>query len=339
MFQFPPTQLFHSAFRESHCCWEPESTRPSILQSARKPPLDHPPSDKAKSPERFYQPNPKRYNHFDFADGSDPQDAPAPKAPGVSADKASAPKASKHNSQWSFEDFSTPHKPTQKARAHDVRHWGTENDEVLQETPARKPAAPKPRRDAETHFEFRDDGLPSSEPRAAARPRGATHNTGLGLYENNLYNEDGSAPTPESGSSRALGNITNLRDRSKIFDPHFEMADDLPPDERAAAAAAKPPAVSDDRRKVVKMMESNWDSYDDSSAAHKENNPMAGGGAGDGEHVSQGVQITGDSMGGKKGTGGRAWGIGDESDEEKAAPAVPGKKQGAAQKASNFWDF
>src|SRR5258707_8189357 len=40
MFHEPPFQVPHSAFRENHCCCEPESIWPSILQSARKPPLD-----------------------------------------------------------------------------------------------------------------------------------------------------------------------------------------------------------------------------------------------------------------------------------------------------------
>src|SRR5438034_4359321 len=50
MFQFPPRQLPNSVFRENHCCCEPESTCPSILQSAMKPPLDQPPSERRTSP-------------------------------------------------------------------------------------------------------------------------------------------------------------------------------------------------------------------------------------------------------------------------------------------------
>ena len=50
MFQFAPFQLPHSAFLENHCCCEPEFTWPSILQSAIKPPLDQPPSQRLRSP-------------------------------------------------------------------------------------------------------------------------------------------------------------------------------------------------------------------------------------------------------------------------------------------------
>src|ERR1017187_5087076 len=50
MFHPPPVHWPNDAFLENHCCCDPESVRPSILESAIKPPLDHPPSDKFKSP-------------------------------------------------------------------------------------------------------------------------------------------------------------------------------------------------------------------------------------------------------------------------------------------------
>lgn len=286
----------------------------------------------ANSPDgqRFYRPNPKRYNHFDFADGSDPQDAP--KA-GTAFD---ALPRTKHNSQWSFEDFVTPQKaPPRATRGQEVRHFGIENDE-FPETPSaasRKPVQLRPRRDAETHFEFQDDGEPSGEPRAAAKPRGTGHNDGLGLYKNNLYKEDGAAPTP--GPARALGNITNLKDRSKIFEAHFVMADKQP---AASDAVSEPAGISDDRKKAVQMMESHWGAeFDDAEDAQKENNPVPGtnvSGKGDDQ---RGIQVGGDGMGGKK--SGRSWSFGGE-DDETATPAVPGKKPGKATQASgDFWDF
>ena len=288
--------------------------------------------DRNKSPERSYRPHPTKFNHFDFADGSEPQDAPQA---GTAFDEL--PKG-KHSSHWSFDGFYTPNKPAapSRSRAQDVRHWGTENDTV-EDTPAKKPVQNKPRRDAETHFELRDDGLPSSAPRGAVRPRGAAHNTGLGLYENRLHAAEaaaegggGAAPADGQEPPRALGNITNIKDRSKIFDPHFSMADD------SAHGQMQPkPAASEDRMKVVKMMESNWANFDATPTSQKENNPAA-------PEKNRGIQIMGDGMGGKKGAGGRGWGIGDDGDEEAAAAqrAVPGKKQGAAQKTSgSFWDF
>jgi len=41
MFQFCPDQVCQISFRESHCCWVLELIVESILESARKPPLDH----------------------------------------------------------------------------------------------------------------------------------------------------------------------------------------------------------------------------------------------------------------------------------------------------------
>src|SRR5712671_5714689 len=50
MFHAPPVQLPNAVFLESHCCWVPELVWPSIFESAMNPPLDHPPSDRFKSP-------------------------------------------------------------------------------------------------------------------------------------------------------------------------------------------------------------------------------------------------------------------------------------------------
>ncbi|KAM7206970.1 hypothetical protein V8F33_000069 [Rhypophila sp. PSN 637] len=275
------------------------------------------PDTPEQSPDRLVRPNPKKYHHFDFADGSDPQDAPKP--------GGQKPKT-KHDTNWSFDDFVTPQKPTATRTLHkarDVRHWGTEND-VVEETPAKHVQQIKPRRDAEAHFEFIDDGGPSNEPRLIGRPRGSAHNTGLGLYENNLYNEDGSAPTP---GGPPLGNITNHEHRGKDFESHFNITDDFP----HGNGYEKADKVGDDRKKAVRMMESNWSTYDVSPVSQKENsNPNKK--AGD----DRGINTAGDGMGGKKGSG-RGWAIGDDSDEEQNV-RVPGKAQ-HGMKSDNFWDF
>ncbi|KAI1634360.1 hypothetical protein F4809DRAFT_531966 [Biscogniauxia mediterranea] len=267
----------------------------------------------------FYHPNPNKYNHFDFADGSDPQDAPQLGDP--------TPQKTKHSSQWSFDDFVTPQKahPSKVIRSQNVRHWGTEDDEV-QETPARKPVLGKPRRDAEPHFEFVDDGTPKGQPRPA-RPRGSTHNNGLGLYKNNLYDEDGNA-TPPAAEPQPLGAITNLKDRGRDFEAHWDMTDDSP--------AQKPQSqvrVGDDRKKAVKMMDANWSSYD-KSPVQKENRPLSSKNSsktGD----DRGIAIAGDGMGGGKGSN-RDWLFGEDDDTPATKPA-PARK--SAAKSSFSWDF
>ncbi|TDZ60813.1 hypothetical protein C8034_v005958 [Colletotrichum sidae] len=296
-----------------------------------------------KSPEKYYRPNPKKFQHFDFADGSDPQDTPKP--------AEGRPKPTKHDSSWGFEDFVTPQKikPGKTLRTQDVRHWDTDvNNKNAQETPLARPVHPKARRDAEAHFDFEDDG-PAGEPRAGGRPKGTGHNEGLHLYENNLYSEDGKPLPPDS--DRALGNITNLKDRSKDFSAHFAMTDDSP----NQGGHQGRPTVSDARKKAVNQMNSNWDSYDQSPAAQKENRPdtsKAKGGihiSGDGMGSkkakadqeggdSRGINIAGDGMGGRKGTN-RNWLYGGASDDEDTPKPVPPKKPGMTAAQQSFWDF
>ncbi|OLN94341.1 hypothetical protein CCHL11_02965 [Colletotrichum chlorophyti] len=334
-----------SAGRERHDAVAPKigagkNFQPSRLFDADAHAEEPDSPEQQKSPEKFYRPNPKKFQHFDFADGSDPQDTPKP--------AEGRPKPTKHDSTWSFDDFVTPQKikPGKTLRTQDVRHWDTDiNNESAKETPLARPVQQKPRRDAEHHFEFEDDG-PVGEPRPAGRPKGTAHNTGLHLYENNLYSEDGKPLPPDT--DRALGNITNLKDRSKDFSAHFAMTDSSP----NPTGQQQRPVVSDSRKKAVTMMNSNWESYDQSPASQKENIPeptQKSGGihiAGDGMGSkklkeeeggdSRGIHIAGDGMGGKKGTN-RNWLYGDEDDE--APKAIPPKKPGLSAAQKSFWDF
>lgn len=298
-----------------------------------------PPAEKDHSTEHLYRPNPAKYQHFEFADGSDPQDAPKPAPP---VDEV---KRSKHGSQWNFDDFATPHKPIpSKILRNDEVHWGNEEEEVV-DSPIKQKHVLKPRKDTQTHIEFQDDGTPRN--RVATRTRGASHNTGLGLYKNNVIEED------ERGNAggedfKRLDTISNVKDRSKDFDPHFSMSDESP--------AAKPASehVPEDRAKVIKMMGASWTSYDE-SPSQKENLPgttsKSNAGASKdplGESTNTVSQrndnlkgITGgDGMGGIKGAG-RQWGIGDDSEEE-VTPDVsrPSKYKGRNRPTGgDFWDL
>ncbi|KUI66179.1 hypothetical protein VM1G_01448 [Cytospora mali] len=283
--------------------------------------------DDGRWPERYVKPHPKKYNHFDFVDGSDPADAPKT---GVAFDAIK----SKHRQTWDFEDFVTPQKPKGKTmRKQEMRHWGTDENDI-DESPAKaapgKAGAPgKARRDADAHFEMLDDGNPSTEPRGPVRPRGAGHTGPMSLYNNHMVTEDGSEPY----QSPALGNITNMQHRTKNYGPHFTMADDSPKyDERPSAP------IAGDRKKAVNNMQANWSTYDESPVAQKENKPSREAPQDLRENgPNHRIKLGGDGMGNPK--GGRGWSLGDESEEETAPAAVPGRK-GAAQKASNsFWDY
>ncbi|KAI1327554.1 hypothetical protein F5Y16DRAFT_193635 [Xylariaceae sp. FL0255] len=276
---------------------------------------DNPPDD-VKSPDRFYRPHPTKFSHFEFADGSDPQDAPQRAEP--------TPRKTKHDSQWNFDDFVTPAKvaPSKTLRHQEVHSWEADDDESA----AQKPVQGKPRRDAETHFEFVDDGASPAD-RRPARPRGAGHNNGLGLYQNNLYDENGNAPSAEE--PRPLGAITNLKDRGRDFESHWAMTDNPSPDKGASKAL-----ISDDRKKAVKMMESNWSAYDE-SPVQKENKKAA---ASIKTGNDRGIAIGGDGMGGNKGSS-RNWLFADEDDDSQTPKAVPGRKLPTAKSGSFNWDF
>ncbi|KAI0391147.1 hypothetical protein F5Y17DRAFT_22605 [Xylariaceae sp. FL0594] len=261
-------------------------------------------AENAKPRGPTYRPNPKKYSHFEFSDGSDPQDA----APVVEP----TPRKAKHNSQWSFEDFVTPAKvkPSKALHPQDAHLWDTGDEQASQ-----KPAAGKARRDAEKHFDFVDDGNSPAE-RPLARPRGTTHNNGLGLYKNNVLDEDGDTAGPAQGQ-KPLGTITNMKDRGRDFEAHWAMDDNPTPKK-----SEDKPAISDDRKKAVKMMEPNWAAYDE-SPVQKENKPG-------------GIAIGGDGMGGNKGSS-RNWLF---SDEDDALPKKPAAGRKAAAKTGGFnWDF
>lgn len=277
--------------------------------------------ERKQSPDRLVRPHPTKYQHFDFDDGSQVQEAHVPKP----ANDAAA-RTTKGNSSWSFEDFTTPQKPVaQRAihRARDARHFGADND-VLANTPAPNAQVIKARRDAEPHFELIDDGPKINDPRDTGRnPRGTAHNDGLHLYDNRFHIADGSVPSP---GPPPLGNITNLKSRGKDFEAHFSMADKSPANDDEPA---KP--VPEDRKKAVRMMESNWSTYDKSPVSHKENSNPNSKRTGD----ERGINIGGDGMGGKKGSA-RGWMTGEGEEED----AVPGKQQGRGPpNKSDFWDF
>lgn len=207
--------------------------------------------------EHIVKPHSKRYDHFDFGDGGDGNGKPK------SAGSPIKSKMPKHLSQWDFEDFVTPEKPSHKVRGQDVRHFGWSDDEVA-DTPAQPKRVQHGRRDVETHFEFKDDSTPQAQKkRQGAHAKGTASNQGLGLYQNNAYNEEGT-PTSPAKTSLPLGNVTNmnLNNHRKNFSNHFSMADESPKssNDKATGNDRKKPMAAD-RRAAVKMMNSEWDQY------------------------------------------------------------------------------
>ncbi|KAM0163475.1 hypothetical protein ACHAQE_003261 [Botrytis cinerea] len=301
-----------------------------------------------KSKDAMYRPNPARYEHFDFTDapeGEEPERPPTGKG-----------SKGQHQSQWGFDDFKTPQKvvPTKVLRAAEVRHWGNSDDEVL-DSPVKFKKTEKPRKDAQTHFEFQDEATPQKDRRIVERPRGQGNNNGLGLYKDILFDENGS----ETPAKKHTTGLANAKDRTKDFNPHFSMADESP-----VTGQAPPTHMAEDRAKAVKMMGANWDTYDQSpieKSAKKENDPASPSrSTSTKEPLSEinktsqrnqqntGIKTMGDGMGGSKGAG-RSWGFGDDSDGEEAGGlngvgskfrnGRPGKAQNQKATGGGFWDF
>ncbi|KAI9756148.1 MAG: hypothetical protein M4579_003961 [Chaenotheca gracillima] len=334
--------------------------------------------DEGGSQEATPRPSPsKRYDHFDFGDGSEEGAAnPVPTRPSSKA------KSSKHGSQWDSEDFVTPQKPSNKVRGQDVRHFGWSDDEVL-ETPAKNPKPVHPRRDAESHFEFRDDGTPVDQKKMEARSKAGN---GHGLYTNNIYDE-GEGSGAQGDQAKAKGTLSNVskhnkyfdnhfsledespvssnkddRNRSsnapnattqakplgptanankhnKYFDSHFSMEDDSPPSDEKTGAEKKPPVAG--HKAAIKMMGSNWDTYDQSPEQSKKENVEE-------KAAPSNANRTGSRHGPKASvTGHRAtdrnWGFGDDSDVEDNKASTQGSRPASsranAPSGGGFWDF
>jgi hypothetical protein len=208
--------------------------------------------------ETRYKSHPQKYNHFEFGNG---EDGPEIKAEPVRP-------TSKHASQWDFEDFVTPEKPRGKVLSHETRHFGWSDDEgELAETPPQQPRVIRPRRDAETHFQFQDEATPVAEKFVNGKTKGSAHNDGLGLYQNNLYDENG-VPTAATEDKAPLTIVPNGVSRKKDFDSHWTMTDTSPaPKEKEDEAKQR---VGIDRMKAVKMMDSSWDTFDETTETAEE---------------------------------------------------------------------
>lgn len=285
--------------------------------------------------------HPTKYNHFEFADGSD-----EPKQ----ASKPARPKT-KHQSQWDFSDFATPEKVPQRTRPQDTHNFVLGDEEENAKSPTKYTRVIQPRRDAETHFEMKDEGAPIERP--LGHPRGQGVHDGLGLYKNHLYGDDQSPNPPKE--ARPASSVVNVKDRQKDFDPHWETSESSPGlGEKTASENNRP--IPQNRMKAVKMMNAQWEATDASPGApagakpqesatpsklpsmDKENVNMGFGK----ERATTGIKTGGDGMGGRKGAA-STWGFGDETDEfgtegAHADKFRAGKKQ-QAPKDSGFWDF
>lgn len=276
------------------------------------------------------QPHPKKYGHFEFGDGDEAEAK-------QQQPQLARPKTSKHQSQWDFDDFMTPQKAPAKNRPHETRHFGLGEDDSNTESPGKNTHKAQPRPDARPHFEFQDDGSGAGDRRPAGQPRGNVQTHGMGLYQDNVFDEETEGKSTEMRKKdHPLAAVTNLQQRGKTFGDHFSIQDQ-PSSPPAEGNNDKP--LPENRAKATKMMEAQWEASDMSPAPGeskgKENFPTAAGAK------NIGIKSGGDGMGGKKG-GGRRWGIGDESGGEEAEGMKP-KQQTAGRKQqmgrNRTWGF
>ncbi|KAF2187006.1 hypothetical protein K469DRAFT_705554 [Zopfia rhizophila CBS 207.26] len=269
--------------------------------------------------------NSKKYNHFEFGDNDDEQATPKVR------ETARPTTKSKHMSQWDFEDFVTPEKINPKVLGQAVRHFGWSDDED-EKSPVRRPVVHKARPDADTHFEFVDDGTPTGDKHVTSK--GRLHNKGLGLYKDHILHstsDDEGEGAHKADNNRHLGDVTTTiknENRKKDFGSQWEMTDQSPNPQKTTFSGnenGNAKNVPEGRKKVVKSLDANWGLYEQSPEQSKKENV----------NTERGIRTSGNGMGGRKGTG-RSWAIGGEDDDYAAA----GPKANAQPPASkSFWDF
>ena len=252
-----------------------------------------------ESSSKFIKPDPKKYSHFEFGDGNEKQKP-----------MAARPK-SKHQNNWDFADFTSPDKVPTKIRGQDVRHFGWSDDEPVMDSPVKHPAIAKSRPDTNANFDFQENCVTRPE-RRPGHSRGKPNAQGSGMYQNNVFDESDSPPSPEKNGRP----LANLKDRRKNFDPQFSMTDNSP----SQSTNINRQPIAEARAKVVQQMGAQWEVSDQSPGLHPTSkiedviNPASGDkenilSGGGNKHV--GIKSSGDGMGGRRGAG-RSWGFGDD---------------------------
>ncbi|KAJ4345275.1 uncharacterized protein N0V89_011405 [Didymosphaeria variabile] len=259
----------------------------------------------------------KKYDHFEFGDG---ENEDTPKVRGTAR-----PVNVKHQSQWDFEDFVTPEKTKPKVLSQNQRSIGWSDDEQPDEqSPVHREVVHKPRRDADMHFEFKDDGTPDPSRQKQATFKGRQNNNKGGLYSDHIMGGDlgNEFDTPPKGDTLdPLKDTHHIQNdiRKKDFGAHWEMKDDSPGGHKMPENK-----LTQNQQKVLKTMDANWSNYEPSPQQQK-------------------IKIAGNGMGGRSNAA--QWNMFDEDPEiakkENAGVRSMGNGMGGRKGAtSNFnWDF
>ncbi|KJX93531.1 hypothetical protein TI39_contig4297g00003 [Zymoseptoria brevis] len=269
----------------------------------------------SRSPERKKTYN-QKYEHFAFGDGED--------APTKENRPFSKGQGEKNNTTFSFEDFSTPPKHIEKPRRDDERHWGADVDEDYPPSPPKRPIVHAPRKDADSHFDMTD----ASEGPVKEYEVGKSlqRQKGMGLYQDPTMEDERTSYGSRSAEKTVSTNTNNSR-RGDDFGPHYSMSDNSPAGSKGAQAPNKRGTRTD--------LSTNW-GFDGQVDAPKKIYKTAGDGMGSRKVAEEPTtapkkiyKTAGDGMGSR--SGGRAWGIGDESDPEIDADVRPSARTRRAQ--------
>ncbi|EPS31525.1 hypothetical protein PDE_06480 [Penicillium oxalicum 114-2] len=192
-----------------------------------------------------YKTDPKKFNHFEI--GGDNGEFEVKHQPQRSSHSRQA-------SQNDVDDLVTPQKSSRVTRTEEARGFGYAESEADLQTPVFRQAVHKPRRDADIHFDLTDDNDDGEED----RPTSSYENRGKGLYEDRLFDDDG---TPKAGDE-AMGVTGNRSSRQSHLESHWDVTDESPVSSKTGDENER--TFAPDRARAVQMMESSWDKYDKS---------------------------------------------------------------------------
>ncbi|KAF2437403.1 hypothetical protein P171DRAFT_506215 [Karstenula rhodostoma CBS 690.94] len=249
----------------------------------------------------------KKYDHFEFGEN---ENTPKGREPVRNVN-------TKHQSQWDFEDFVTPEKTKPKILPGNQRSVGWSDDEVgislefnatvvnklfaepstEERSPVHREVVHKPRRDADTHFEFKDDGTSDASQQRPTQTKGRQNNNNKGgLYSDHIMGgdlgNDFDTPKAKGDNKGPLNDTTHIKNdiRKKDFGAHWEMQDESP-----SGSNIPDSKLTQNQQKVLKTMDANWSNH--------EPTPQQGN-----------IRISGNGMGGRSST--KQWSIFEEDPDE-----------------------
>ena len=307
--------------------------------------MDDTPPGTPKSPTKdtYIKPHPTKFKHFEM--GGDEEESTKQQSP-------AKPRVKPQSQLDIGEHVNATEKPIKNPRNQEVRHFGWGDDDANIESPTKHPNVAHARPDANASFDFQDDGTPGDNQRPAGYPRGKGVNNGLGLYQNNLYDDTELPPSPKK--NQPLSTVTNMKGRSKDFDPKWGLEDATPIlTDRTKENKPTSPLKAKSTRPTNTKPEDDDEEFQ--HFAPPKTQPQTTGGSRpasrDQENLASnrntdrpiGIKHGGDGMGGAKGSV-RSWGFGDESDEDgvgggNSGKFVASKKQQAPKESLGFWDY